>query len=208
MTLEELGIKNDMPRGWVRGKNQPKWHRSLYNRWKHMWVRCKNPLSPDYATYKDIPIDESFRLLSIYVDTVSKLINFDRLCDEPNNYHIDKDLKYREYSPKSLSIVHHSENRKEMFDRCGHPYNSVKATRTQWLNRKRLIAINIETGHVRVYTCAPDAKRLHGFDPSHIGRCAKGLEVAHKGYKWYYVNFKHFKTYRVKGGCSHVISRS
>ena len=26
MTLEELGIINDMPRGWVSGKSAPKWH--------------------------------------------------------------------------------------------------------------------------------------------------------------------------------------
>lgn len=48
MTLEELGIENDMPKGWVRGKNQPKWHRSLYDRWKHMWERCCNPNHKDF----------------------------------------------------------------------------------------------------------------------------------------------------------------
>ena len=25
-------IYNDMPRGWAKGKNQPKWHTSIYDR--------------------------------------------------------------------------------------------------------------------------------------------------------------------------------
>ena len=32
-------IYNDMERGWVRGKTQPLWHRTVYDMWKKMWVR-------------------------------------------------------------------------------------------------------------------------------------------------------------------------
>ena len=173
---DECEIYNDMPYGWAKGKDQPKWHKSLYHRWRHMWIRCKNPRDERYKYYKDVHIDESFRYLSNYVDTVIHLKDFDLLKNNPSLYAIDKDLKDREYSPSSLTIITMSANLKEVFDRCGIP-----------TPKKPIIGIPIDKFlPVLVYESLHDAKK-DGFYNSHISKCCRGKLKTHKGYKWFYL---------------------
>ena len=90
---DDVVIYNNMPRGWAKGKNQPKWHESLYTRWHDMWTRCRNPNSSRYKNYKVCKIDEKYRYLSNYVNDIMRLENFDKLCENPSKWHIDKDIK-------------------------------------------------------------------------------------------------------------------
>ena len=173
---DECEIYNDMPRGWVKGKDQPKWHKSLYNRWIGMWRRCKNPRDERYKYYKDVHIDESFRYLSNYIDIVTHLKNFDLLINNPSLYAIDKDLKDREYSPSSLTIITMSANSKEVFDRCGNP-----------IPKKPIIGIPVDNSkQVLVYKSLCDAEK-DAFKNSSISECCRGKKKTHKGYKWFYL---------------------
>ena len=89
---EDCIIYNDMDRGWIRGKGQPKWHRSLYDRWKNMWKRCKDPKNPKYSNYKDCEIDEKYRLFSNYI----------------NEYYLKQFLIYQVYFVMGLLICRYS----------------------------------------------------------------------------------------------------
>ena len=93
---DDLYINNDLP-GWARGKNQPKWHKSLYDRWRHMWSRCRNPEHPRYLKYKDCPIDERYIKLSNYVNDVQLCIS----CPHP----FQKEKQIEEYSEKVTTLM-------------------------------------------------------------------------------------------------------
>ena len=91
MTFGELGIVNDMPRGWAYGKYQPSWHHKVYDMWLHMWRRV----------YRDIHyfgslIHPSFKYLSNYVKWIKTQPNFDDFCNSCDTvmWSIDKDTKY------------------------------------------------------------------------------------------------------------------
>lgn len=117
-------IYNDMPRGWVRGKTQPKWHKSLYDRWRLMFLRCKNPQNTLYKWYKDCKIDERYRYLSNYVNDIMLLENFENFCENPHDWEIDKDKKdpnNRHYSFEHLNIITIEDNRLESLNRNGNP---------------------------------------------------------------------------------------
>lgn len=167
-----------MPRGWAKGKNQPKWHTSIYDRWRNMWARCKNPSNKDYPNYKDCKIDERYRLLSNYVNDVMQLDNFDLLCLYPNEYHVDKDKldpNNRCYFFEHLSIISYKENIGER-----HKRNS---------NLKRLDAIkgiNILDGSIVYFDNVRQASDK-GFYPSLIVKCLEGQRKSHKGYRWEYL---------------------
>lgn len=178
MTLEELGIENDMPKGWVRGKNQPTWHLSLYKRWVHMWERCRNPEHKDYSNYKDCKIDERYRLFSNYIDDISKLENFDKLCENPSKWSIDKDKidpNNRYYFFEHLTIISGSANIKERNARRGNPSPM-----------KPILGISLEDNSFIIFKSIRQAKEK-GFDPGTIAKCLKGRAKSHHNYKWSYL---------------------
>lgn len=180
---DECIIYNDMPRGWIRGEGQPRWHRLMYDRWRNMWSRCKSPSNKSYANYKDCEIDESYRYLSIYVKDVISLPNFDKLCSEPSKWEVDKDKKdpnNRIYSYEHLSIVTKSDNIKERNNRVGNP-NPPKS----------VIGIPILSGPIYVFNDMHQAEDF-GFYNSHISACCLGKRKSHGGYKWYYLNIIKF----------------
>lgn len=200
MTLEELGIVNDMPRGWINGKNSPKWHKSLYKRWVHMWNRCKNPQSKDYETYKDCDIDERYRFLSNYVDDVSFLKNFDRFCENPTIWNIDKDIidpNNRKYYYEHLSIVYYKDNLQERNNRCGCPFTTcnIKYHPT----KHPILGISLDYNKVLIYKAITDIRK-DKFDTKCVSSCIKHIQKYHKGFKWYNINYKHNKHLRVKEG--------
>jgi len=176
---EDCVIYNDMPRGWISSKNQPKWHESLYKRWKAMWSRCKNPDDWRYDNYKDCTIDDKYRYLSKYIDDIMKLENFNKLCEEPSKWHIDKDkvdINNRCYFFEHLTIITKSDNSKERINRCG-TLNS----------RKPIIGINIEDNSIIIFKYRNEAREM-GFNPGAISLVCQGKHNSHKGYKWEYLD--------------------
>lgn len=178
---DECIIYNDMPRGWVNGTNSPRWHLSLYTRWKQMWHRCKNPTHKNYHQYKDCNIDDNYKFLSIYVEDISRLVNFDKLKQNPSKWSIDKDIKNpkkKGYYFENLSIVLASDNIKERNKRKGLPYEKRK---------RSVIGVPVYNDILIVldYTTQPT---IYNFNPSTIVQCCKGKIKIHKGYRWYYIN--------------------
>ena len=177
MTMKELGIINDMPRGWL---SSDEWHMSLYNRWLCMWLRCKDPKMERHETYKCIEIDERYRHFSNYVNDVMSLENFDKLITNPHKWVIDKDIKNenRGYFLDNLSIVSKSENSKEMINRCGCPTNK----------KTPVFCISVDEPYTRMAFDSMFCTRVKNFDPRNIVKCCKGRQKTHKGFKWYYLD--------------------
>lgn len=173
---EDCIIYNDMPLGWISGKSQPKWHHSLYTRWRDMWRRCRNTKSKDYNNYQDCEIDERYRYLSNYINDIMTLENFDKLCEEPSKWHIDKDKidpNNRFYAYEHLSIITFSSNIQERDIR-----NNL---------RRPIIGINIKDGSMLSF-CFVRQVKIMNFLPNGVVSCLKGRRKSYKGYKWYYLN--------------------
>ena len=172
-------IYNDMPRGWKRGKGQPKWHLSIHNRWYRMWNRCNNPKDKDYESYKDCKIAEEYRYLSKYLEDLEKLDNFDKLINNLKDWHIDKDSKdpsNRNYYFDNLSIICKKDNIEEMLNRKSSPKS-----------KKPIIGIPINKNKVLIFEYVSQADK-YNFYHSNIIKCCKGKLRAYKGYKWHYIN--------------------
>ena len=177
-----------MPRGWVTGKGQPKWHELLFKRWRDMWSRCNNPEHPGYDNYKDCKIDENYRYFSKYLNDIMQLENFDKLCDNPKYWHIDKDIKdptNRHYYFEHLSIVYYKDNLDERFKRRGKPSPS-----------KPVIGIGIGRDCILLYKSITDTNLKRCLVRDCCNKCYGKKSNIYKGYKWYYINYKHNKIYR------------
>lgn len=188
MTLEELGIINDMPRGWVSGKNQPLWHLKVYNMWRMMWDRVKNPMNHCYSNYKDVIIYDDFRFLSNYLSWVECEPRFNEFKKSCNKicWTIDKDEKSlleKRYHPDTMSLTTSLHNSKIMQSNKGCKVFAI-------------IGISLDKDSIIILHSQPSVRHL-GFDPGTVNKCLKGrYHHKHKGYKWYYLNYKHNKRYR------------
>ena len=162
-------------------KGQPKWHMSLFRRWREMWRRCKNPKHPQYENYKDCPIDDKYHYLYHYTTDIARLENFDKLCKEPRKWHIDKDKidpDNRCYYFKHLSIITDKENGEERMNRGVDPNKST---------RKAIQGISILDGSIITFSSMQDAKR-NKFNNTYIRECIQGKRKEYKGYKWEYID--------------------
>lgn len=183
MNMEELGIVNDMEKGWVRGEDQPLWHYKVYYMWKDMWSRCRNPNDKYYNNYKDCEIYEDFKYLSKYVEWIiqePKFEEFITTCDKVK-WCIDKDIKdsnNRNYYPKYMMLTTGSENSKERANRKG-----IHNPKTP------LIAID-KSNKILLFKSTLDV-RDKGFNRRAVSQCINKKRKTHKGYKWYKVNYKH-----------------
>lgn len=184
MNMQELGIINDMEKGWYRGEGQPLWHNKVYKMWKHMWDRCKNSDGKHYEYYKDCKIYEGFKYLSNYVDWIMKEPRFEDFCKtcDKISWSIDKDSKClgnKNYYPEYMTLMTRSENCKERINRVGSPTLKPKQP-----------VIGIKHDSIVLLKSTIDGKARR-FDSANIRRCINKKQKTHKGYKWYKVNYKH-----------------
>ena len=88
----------------------------LFNRWTSMLGRCYNPKFDNYKFYgaKGVTVSDELLNFKNYVDIVSKLPNYDKFLDNPNDWQIDKDKKSNGecliYSKETISILPSKEN--------------------------------------------------------------------------------------------------
>lgn len=182
MDMKELGIINDMSRGWAEGKDQPLWHKKVYTMWKGMWGRVKDSKYKGYNNYKDCEIYEEFKFLSKYVEWIIQEPKFEEFCEtcDKVQWSIDKDIKEpnnRNYYPQYMTLTTKSENTKERNNRGGIP------------NPKTPI-IAISNTKVLLFKSTHDAQDK-GFNRGNISECTNKKRKTHKGYKWYKVSYKH-----------------
>ena len=88
----------------------------LYWRWQGMLGRCYNPKFDNYKSYgaKGVTVSEELLNFKDYVEIVSKLPNYEKFLENPNQWQIDKDIrgdnKKNIYSKDTLSIVQNKDN--------------------------------------------------------------------------------------------------
>ena len=198
MTFEELGIKNDMPKGWLKEKS----HMKIYDMWRSMWRRI---YSSSY--YYDCSVIDDWRLLSNYYNWFITLPNYQNFLDNLNlMWCIDKDdicPGNRCYCPEYCTLMLQSDNTKERLMRCGNPFSSSDIKRVCNFNEKARVNSGLSRRKpvigrgvkIILLMSAKDGKKF-GFAPSNITNCLKKRYFTHKGYKWYYINYKHNKRYR------------
>jgi len=184
-------IYNDMDYGWVAGKGQPKWHRSLYDRWILMWRRCRNPKNKDYENYKDCEIDERYRFLSNYINDVRSLPNFDNLCENLTEWHIDKDRvdpNNRHYTYEHLTISTVKDNLSERLNRrgIGNLHSKEARVKASKKTKKPVIGISIIDGSFIILQDYADMKQHH-FNPGYIRECLNGKRDSYNDYRWFYL---------------------
>ena len=186
MNMKELGIINNMPKGWYRGEDQPLWHQKVYHMWKHMWSRVYTELN-----WFGCLIHPDFKYLSNYVDWIMQEPRFEEFCNTCDKvmWSVDKDMKVpnnRNYYPECMTLTTRIENSEECIKRRGNPNPNIP-----------VIAIN--SSKVLLFKSTRDA-RNKGFTQSTVSQCVNKKHKSHKGYKWYKVNYSCNKVYRLKEG--------
>ncbi len=177
MTLEELGIINDMPRGWVSGKSAPKWHYKVYRMWADMWRRVKNDSNESYKTWNNCLVFDDFKYLSNFVKWIESQFNFQEFCNTCNKvkWSLDKDIKNpnnRNYFPECMMLITSDKNTLERLDRLGNPKP-----------KQPIKGISILDGSIITFDSLKEASQ-NGFHAGAISRCINGKLNSHKNYKW------------------------
>ena len=185
----EVVIYNDMSRGWSQGKYQPSWHRKVYHMWRDTWRRVYGNVY-----WFGSLIHPPFKYLSNYVEWIEGQPRFEEFCATCNTtrWTVDKDSKYpgnKDYYPEYMTLMPQSENSIERINRRGSPTIRPK---------QAVLGIPLDDANKIILTIARQDVFNYGFKPSHVGDCLTKRYKTHKGYKWYRVNYRHNKKYRVK----------
>lgn len=188
-------IYNDMEYGWIRGKTQPSWHHKVYNMWRDMWRRVYSEVH-----WFGSLIHPSFKYLSNYVKWIEEQPRFEEFCStcDKIRWSIDKDSKHicnRDYYPEYITLMTQSENSIETINRNGNPFLKEDVIRKRM---KQVIGIPLDNTNKIILTVSRNDVSKYGFQPSNVSMCLNKKLKSHKGYKWFRVNYKHDKVYRVK----------
>lgn len=195
MSRKNYEIINDMPYGWVSGKNQPKWHEKVYFMWLNMWRRCYGDVH-----YFGCQVHPKFKYFSNYVDFIEnqpRFNEFKKTCCEVR-WCVDKDIKQlwnKCYYPEYMTLTTQTENNEERQRRRGcDELHSKKANRKK---SKPIIGISLANKSIVLMNSIRDAEKK-GFNHSLIIANLKHRQNSHRGYKWLYINYKHNNIYRIK----------
>ena len=183
MTHEEVEVLlkegYDKPRGWSRGKNQPKWHEKVFYMWRDMWRRCYDPTNISYPTYINAIVHDDFRIFSNYLSWVMSQPNFDEFCSTCHEISWSIDKKGH-YFPELMSLCTKSENSKRRIKEHGSPLKSLDH---HW-SRVPIIGINIDDNTLVIFKSMSDT----GYSVGNISRCCNDSSKTYKRYKWYYLD--------------------
>lgn len=180
--INGVEIYNDMPRGWICGKGQPKWHSIIYYKWVDMWRRCTSPPGTrNYKYYKDAYPDEVLKYLSVFVNTLSKDPIFEEFSLNPYGFDLDKDSKAinnHHYSIDTICLLRSRDNKLESLKRTN--YNPPTPI------------IGIGKDRIYLFKQLSDSKYF-GFSKGGISSHLKGTYPypPYKGVKWYKINYSH-----------------
>ena len=180
-------IYNDMPRGWVRGKMQPSWHRKVYDMWRLMWRRVYGSIH-----WFGSLTHPSFQYLSNYVKWIESQPRFNDFCAtcDKVRWSVDKDSKHpgnRYYYPEYITLMTQSENCIECINRNG----TSKP-------KQPVVGIPLDDTKKIILTISQKDVTKYGFDLGNVNRCLNKKQKSHKDYKWLRVNYKHNKKFRIK----------
>ena len=188
---DDVVIYNDLPRGWANSKCQPLWHKKVYYMWKRMWRRVYTNIY-----YFGSLIYSSFKYLSNYVKWIKSQPRFEEFCNtcDKISWSIDKDAKCpgnKNYYPEYMTLMTKSENTQECINRNGNFNFNPKP-------KQPVIGIPLYNTNKTILALSIRDVSNYGFDKGSISRCIAKIHKFHKGYKWFRVNYKHNKKYRIK----------
>ena len=106
-----------------------------------------------------------------------------------------KGLKHSEETKNKISEANKGENN-GMYGKQRTEEHTKKICKAK---SKPVIGIPLDSTNKTILTIARKDVSNYGFDPGHVGKCIRKVYKAHKGYKWYWINYKHNKKYRIKG---------
>lgn len=192
--IGDTTIYNDMPYGWAKGKGQPEWHERVYSNWYIMWHRCKDPNNIRYEHYKDCIIHDDWIFLSKYIAFYEAQPNFQEFINHPElRWAVGKGKLTegnRTYGPDTCCLRTSSDNTKNRNMRRGNPTPP-----------KPVIGISIKFKPPLLFKSTSDSKQK-GFTQGNISSCCRKAYCKntniYKGYRWYFVSYKHNKIYRIK----------
>lgn len=150
----------------------------LYDRWVGMICKCYDEKDEYYNSYglKGVYVDKRWHTFSNYVYDIERKENYDKLCQNPRMWHIDKDTlcgdtKY--YSNETTLILSATDNSKECSSRSGRP--------------KRVVMQFDKIGNfIKEYESATDASKQTGVAQGNISSCCRGEQKTSGGYVWKY----------------------
>ena len=184
--VEFIRDNYDMPRGWAKGKGQPKWHEKSARLWREMWRRCYDPKCSGYKHYINSIIHDDFRLFSNFLKWLQVQPLFKEFCSTCHEvrWELDKDMKVKNnvhYIPEYITLCTRSDNLKDRNNRRGNPLSNPK-----YHPKKPIIGISLNDNTI-IYIKSTNEAKDFGFDKDCIRRCCIGKQKNHRGYIWKYL---------------------
>ena len=145
----------------------------LYYRWSNMLGRCYSEKHSNYKSYgaKGCYVEDYLLNFKNYVEFVEGLENFDLLKNNPEKYHIDKDMKCKNdkcYSRETLSII-------------------TKEKNIEIENSDKLIGVeayDLNGNFVASFVSITMAEKMTGIHIGNIARNVRGECKTAGGYVW------------------------
>ena len=200
MKIKDFGCINDMPRGWV---TQSTLNHTIYKKWVAMWRRVNaSEGTHNYKYYHNCSICEEWKLLSNFVKWIESQPLYEEFKLRPKDFAIDKDFKKegnKTYCPEYCTLMTKIDNIKEVSINgrnnfiTNHPSNNLEYRKNIGRRfRKGLIGIKGST--ILLFKSCIEAEQA-GY--SGARRCANGEYTHSKGFKWYFLIYKHNKRFRI-----------
>lgn len=185
----------DVERGWKRATS---WNYQIYNMWRSMWYRCYDVSNISYKYYIDSIIHDDFRYLSNFIKWIETQPTFLEFKANPKGWSVDKDMKVignKNYYPEFMSLVTRSENSKDVCTRNPAWHSKDSRAKASKSSLKPIIGIHKKDSKILLFKSTKEATEK-GFTDTCISNCLNRRQKSSKGYKWYYINYKHNKVYR------------
>ena len=148
----------------------------LYKRWTSMINRCYNEKTPGYKRYgkMGVTVCERWHDFRNYVNDIEKKENYNKLIENPKQWHIDKDLLGGKiYSDETTVIISKSENTDEMLTRRN--------------IRKRIAMYDLNDNLIKTYDSIADCARELNTRRTNISACLTGCQKTSCGHKFKYI---------------------
>lgn len=145
----------------------------LYYRWANMIGRCYSEKHSGYKSYgaKGCYVEDYLLNFKNYIDFIEGLDNYELLKNNPEKYHIDKDLKYSNekcYSRETISIISKERN-------------------IEIENINRIVevkAYDLEGNFVASFASICIAEKMTGIHKGNIAKNVNGKAKTAGGYIW------------------------
>lgn len=147
----------------------------LFKRWKSMIERCYYEKHTAYSNYggRGVYVCDRWLNFSNYVEDISKKENYSKLIEQPNKWHVDKDILIKNnlcYSNETTIIVKAKENINEMNKK----------------NKKIVLQYTKDGEFVAKYNSLQEASDKNGISKNNLSSACLGRRKTAKGYIWKY----------------------